>query len=69
MLKTLAENNADAYSRYSHREEEPKLNGVACPKCGAELFDTKPSVVLTSYPPQRNIHCSVCGYKGYRMVP
>lgn len=71
MLKTLAENNAAARASrfYSPGKEAPRLNGVACPECGAELFDTEPSIVLLSYPPKKSIHCSACGYTGYRMVP
>jgi hypothetical protein len=40
-------------------------NGVACPTCDEELWDTNPMVVLTSCPPQKNVHCPTCGYVGY----
>ena len=43
----------------------PVKNGIECPECGDELYDTNPSVVLTSNPPQYSIHCD-CGYRGYR---
>ena len=42
----------------------PVLNGIACPECGDELYDTNNSVVLTC-PPKYRIHCD-CGYRGYR---
>ncbi len=42
-------------------------NNIVCPKCGAELYDTVPDVVLASYPPQKNVHCE-CGFKGYRIA-
>jgi DNA-directed RNA polymerase subunit RPC12/RpoP len=47
---------------------EPKSNGIACPKCGNELMDTNPMMTLTSYPAQKNIHCPKCGYTGYRIA-
>lgn len=50
--------------------QKPILNGIACPKCGEELFDTHPNVTLTSMPPQKNIGCSneKCDYTGYRIA-
>ena len=44
------------------------LNGIACPNCGKELVDTCPNVVLDSYPPQKNVNCLACGYRGYRIA-
>lgn len=38
-------------------------NGIACPSCGNELFDTSPSITLPTAPPSKHIHCS-CGFKG-----
>ena len=54
ILKTLEENNAMAFSRTSVNFNEPQLNGIACPKCGSELFDSHPNAILTSNPPQKN---------------
>jgi len=53
ILKTLEENNAMAFSRTSVNFNEPQLNGIACPKCGSELFDSHPNAILTSNPPQK----------------
>lgn len=44
-----------------------KLNGIACPKCGSEMFDTNPMMTLTSFPPQKDVGCQ-CGYRGYRIA-
>lgn len=41
--------------------------GVACPKCGAEMISSD-DTILASNPPQRNVHCADCGYKGYMTV-
>ena len=46
----------------------PKLNGISCPKCGQEMYDSNPMVILTSMPEQKNVHCSKCDYTGYRIA-
>ena len=56
-MKTLDEFNA-----------ERRKDGIACPKCGKELLDSSPSITLTSHPPQKNIHCDACGYRGFRIA-
>lgn len=45
----------------------PRPNGLACPKCGAELQDSD-GMVLTSHPAQRSVNCSKCDYQGYRIA-
>ena len=45
----------------------PVPNGIECPQCKSELYDSNPNIVLTSLPPQKNVHCS-CGYSGFRFV-
>jgi DNA-directed RNA polymerase subunit RPC12/RpoP len=39
--------------------------GIACPHCGDELQDTNPSVVTTSLPPQKAVHCNTCKFKSF----
>ncbi len=46
----------------------PHPNGIACPECGKELWDTSPDLTLTSHPPQKNVHCPECRYAGYRIA-
>jgi len=46
---------------------KPMLNGIECPECGLELFDSEPALELTSYPPKKTIHCK-CGFRGFRIV-
>jgi len=66
-MKTLEEHNEESKEFfYKMNDNSPKPNGIKCPKCGEELLDSTPNIVLTSYPPQYNIHCSKCGYSGYR---
>jgi len=56
--------------RLNSRDNEPKLNGMKCPKCESELMDTNPLISLMSNPPKKNIHCSnsECDYRGYRLA-
>ena len=66
-LKNLSKQNEININRHlQFNSNKPQLNGIACPECGAELYDSNPMVTLTSIPPQLNIHCSKCGYSGYR---
>lgn len=44
-----------------------KHNGISCPTCSSELYDSNPNITLTSNPPKKDIHCQ-CGYKGYRVA-
>jgi hypothetical protein len=69
-LKTLEENNALAFSSTRVNFTVPILNGIACPKCGSELLDSQPNVILTSNPAQKNTKCSSekCDYIGYRFI-
>jgi hypothetical protein len=68
-LKSLAKHNADAHvAQWDAMDNSPRLNGIACPKCGNELYDSEPMVTLTSFPAQKNVHCSKCNYVGYRIA-
>ena len=68
-LKSLIQYNIEASEAHVSRNY-PRLNGIACPKCGNELMDSSPSYTLASNPPQTYIHCPVdkCGYKGTRVA-
>lgn len=68
-LKTLEEHNASLID-FVICSNEPVKNGIACPKCGDELYDTCPNITLTSHPAQKNIGClkNGCGYNGYRVA-
>ena len=53
---------------YYTNEQLPVRNGIECPNCGEELYDSHPDITLTSNPPQKNIHCSKCDYHGTRLA-
>lgn len=68
-LKSLSEFNADREEVHRATYDGlPRPNGIACPKCGGELLDSSPMITLTSYPPQKNVHCPACDYTGYRIA-
>lgn len=70
-LKDLAEHNSEASStQTSMMNNKSVLNGIACPECGEELYDSNPMVTLTSMPAKKNVHCSNerCGHVGYRIA-
>lgn len=50
--------------------QTPVRNGIACPKCGHELLDSRPNEQFMSAPPQMAVHCPQpgCGYKGLRVA-
>ena len=62
-LKSLNEHNDgkvfDAYGGGSFK------SGLACPKCGSELYYNNPNMVLTSYPPKRSVECKNCKHTDY----
>lgn len=62
-LVSLQDHNARAAEAY-RKLGEPRLNGIACPNCAKELFDSSPSITLTTSPPQKHVHCSACDYRG-----
>jgi hypothetical protein len=51
--------NATTTSTAFYPSNNPQPNGIKCPKCGEELMDTYPNMILTSDPPQKNVHSSV----------
>jgi len=69
-LKTLDEFNTERNAWWGKVLElnDPHPNGIACPKCGKEMFDIEPKMILTSDPPKKEIKCPWCGYSGYRLA-
>jgi len=63
-MQSLEEHNNEVLNNM-YKLGDPHKNNIACPECGEELWDTNPSLCLTSYPPQYAVHCD-CGYTGYR---
>lgn len=48
--------------------DEPHPNGIACPQCGGELWDSAPDQVIRrdNAPPETPVHCPQCGWKWRR---
>ena len=62
-LKSLKDHNDNVWrnfniSRFSY-------SGIACPKCGSELYYNNPDMVLTSNPPKRSVECKNCKHTDY----
>ena len=66
-MKTLNEHNAQRQEAHGSMNK-PHANGIKCPQCSKELWDSNPMVILTSYPAQKNVHCPSCDYTGYRVA-
>lgn len=65
-MKNLKDYNNEASDHFARTDGKPVKNGISCHTCGEELYDSRPNVVLTSMPPQKNVHCEKCGFVGYR---
>lgn len=63
---SLEDSNKLAREEWEEKQKPPR-NGIACPQCLNELRDSD-KIELMSNPPQRNVHCENCGYKGYRVA-
>jgi transcription elongation factor Elf1 len=69
-MKTLDEHNDERRREREslRRAQDPHPNGIECPECKAELWDSNPTMLLTSNPPQKNVHCPQCKWRGYRVA-
>lgn len=69
-VKKLVEHNAErmAINEMLRKQNEPHPNGIECPYCQSELWDSNPMMILASNAPQKNIHCPKCKYTGYRLA-
>ena len=63
-LKSLEQHNAETAEAFLDAAR-PKPNGIACPNCGEELWDSAPGTQLPSCPPKKNVHCPDCNWSGY----
>lgn len=64
-MKSLDEANGETLERRA-KMKGPQPNGIACSKCGAEMYDSEPGLALLSDPPQTPIKCPKCGWKSTR---
>ena len=67
-LKSLEQHDSDRLKSFNWNSSKPQKNGIACPECGEELYDSDPMVTLTSFPAKKNVHCENCNYSGYRIA-
>ena len=64
MLKSLKDHNKEKLADIQAKQKQLKGNGIACPDCGKELFDSSETVLLSN-PPQYEVECK-CGFQGLR---
>ena len=62
-LQTLEEYEGRFWETYHLHPEGGAKCGIACPKCGAELWRNS-SELLLSDPPQTPIFCKECSWSG-----
>lgn len=60
-LQSLEDYNKQKLNQYP---KYPLLNGIACPKCGKEMYD-RDNLILTSNPPKKRVICLECGHNDY----
>jgi hypothetical protein len=60
-VKTLSEHERDNRSP----QYETAWVGVACDRCGGELYNSTPGMMLMTDPPKINVRCSKCDFSGY----
>lgn len=65
-LKPLRQHNNECWERW-WEQTSSRLNGLACPTCGNELWDEMPGQCLPTSPPQYRVTCRCCGYFGTRL--
>lgn len=66
-MQTLEEHNKKRRAEI-YNKNNPHQNGIECPECGVELWDSDPRMSCMSNPPQKEVHCPSCGYKGFRVA-
>jgi len=67
VLISLEDHQRKYLENYRERSsDKSRRNGIACPKCGAELYDSNPMVSYSSMPPSSPIHCEECKFTGSR---
>ena len=64
-LKSLEEHNNSKLNGIYSKNALKNGIGIACPKCGDELYYTNPDMMLTSNPPKQSVHCKNCLHMDY----
>lgn len=72
-LITLAEHNHRIEHPFDHLEDYARVrNGIACPQCGAELWDVEAGEFSrgTDDPPiwRKKVRCTICKFSGDRLA-
>ena len=65
-MKTLEQHNADRHAIREAFRKVANAAGVACDKCGEQMYYDDPNTVYTSDPPVQRVRCHKCGYYGLK---
>lgn len=66
-MKSLDEFNKDRLEIIEF-QTSPHPNGIECPECGGELWDSNPTMMLMSHPARMSVHCPICHWAGSRVA-
>lgn len=55
-------------TKFSKYKMQAAYNGLACPKCGHEMYDPYAQLWIPGHYPQNWTGCSVCSYRTHRPV-
>ena len=64
-MKTLQEHEAEFWKKFRLPLSlgDAGNSGVACPSCGAELYEDRTQLLLSN-PPQHRVVCGICDWSG-----
>ena len=65
-MRTLKQNNQDYLNENEFTRLSKQSTGISCDHCGKELTLSMPGIILTSCPAKEAVHCTECGFKGYK---
>ncbi len=68
--KLISLENYNQERKKLYVEKKVEGNGIACPKCGEELYDSSGNTILASIPPKKEVACTnkECSYTGCRVA-
>lgn len=65
IIEPLEDHNKRKMEEY--KKKQTKGNGLACPKCGAEMLDWD-GIALASMPPKKAVICLECGHNDFAII-
>lgn len=60
--------DSNGLKKFSKFKLQAAYNGLACPKCGCEMYDPYAQLWIPGHYPQNWTGCSVCNFRTHRPV-